>query len=104
MRFLSTFFMTLLLVGITLPAQEVPSQQPESEPAIQGASSEEQEAQRQEVRSAQQVLQERGFYSGAIDGIAGPQTEAAVRQFQESQKLEATGKLDDETLKRLGLG
>ena len=33
----------------------------------------------------------------------GPKTESALRSFQQQQKLEATGKIDQETLAALGL-
>jgi peptidoglycan hydrolase-like protein with peptidoglycan-binding domain len=107
MRLLATLFAAFLLTGIALQAQETPSTQAppqaEGDRAVQEASPQEQGSQNEQVRSAQQALQQKGHYSGAIDGIAGPQTEAAVREFQEIQGLEVTGKLDDETLKRLGI-
>lgn len=36
-----------------------------------------------EVRAVQTALAALGFYSGAIDGIAGPRTKAAIRAYQE---------------------
>jgi peptidoglycan hydrolase-like protein with peptidoglycan-binding domain len=104
MKLLAPFFSALLLAGVTLQAQEAPPQQPQGEQAAQEqAATEEQDAQKERIRSAQQILQEKGLYSGSIDGIAGPQTAAALREFQQSQQLEPTGKLDDETAKRLGI-
>ncbi len=44
--------------------------------------------QRQEVQTA---LQQRGLYDGAIDGIFGPGTEAAIMAYQKSIDEEATG-------------
>ncbi|MGB7251094.1 MAG: peptidoglycan-binding protein [Phormidesmis sp.] len=40
------------------------------------------------VSQLQTELQELGYYSGAIDGGYGEETEAAVRQFQSDQQLE----------------
>ncbi len=43
------------------------------------------------VREIQEALSGSGSYSGAIDGIAGPQTEAAIRSFEEAAGLPPTG-------------
>ena len=57
----------------------------------------------QTVRQAQKVLNDRGFRTGGVDGHMGPQTEAALVNFQRSEKLQPTGKLDRATLNALGL-
>ena len=38
-----------------------------------------------------------------VDGKMGPSTHAAIKDFQESKGLEATGQLDKETLVAMGL-
>lgn len=43
------------------------------------------------VRQLQQRLRAKGFYNGAIDGIFGNQTEAAVRQAQTANNLAVDG-------------
>jgi hypothetical protein len=55
------------------------------------------------MQEAQRALRAKGYYQGAIDGIAGPRTQSGLREFQQDQKIEVTGKLDGETAKRLGL-
>lgn len=55
------------------------------------------------VKQAQKTLVERGFRTGGIDGQMGPQTQAALVNFQRAEKLQPTGKLDGPTLKALGL-
>jgi vacuolar-type H+-ATPase subunit H len=57
-----------------------------------------------DVRSAQQALQAQGFDPGAIDGVMGPRTSAAVRDFQQKENLTVTGQLDAETRARLTAG
>jgi lipoprotein-anchoring transpeptidase ErfK/SrfK len=52
---------------------------------------------------AQVELARRGFSSGSIDGVRGPQTVAALRAFQRSEELEDTGELDDATREALAL-
>ena len=56
------------------------------------------------VRTAQQALKEKGFDPGPVDGMMGPRTQQAIKQFQESQaNLKPTGKLDQQTLAALGI-
>jgi peptidoglycan hydrolase-like protein with peptidoglycan-binding domain len=54
-----------------------------------------------DVRSAQQALKEKGFNPGPIDGVMGARTTAAVREFQQKEKLTVSGSLDAQTNARL---
>lgn len=54
------------------------------------------------VRELQQALQAKGHNVGPIDGIMGPQTQSALRDYQRAQGYDATGRFDDRT--RAGLG
>ena len=56
------------------------------------------------VRQVQMRLQQAGTYNGGIDGLWGPQTEAAVRGYQQQHNLNVTGQLDGDTLASLNLG
>lgn len=53
------------------------------------------------VRDVQQALQEKGFDVGPIDGVIGPRTQAALREFQQRQGMSSTGRLDQQTLSAL---
>ena len=55
-----------------------------------------------DVRGAQQTLRDKGFDPGPVDGVMGPRTTAAVRDFQSKEGLTATGQLDADTRARLG--
>ena len=55
------------------------------------------------VSQAQKILNDRGFRTGGVDGRMGPQTQAALVNFQRSEKLQPTGKLDRPTLTALGI-
>lgn len=55
-----------------------------------------------EVRQLQMALAGQGFNVGEIDGEFGPNTQAAVRQFQASRNLPPTGIADQATLQALG--
>ena len=53
------------------------------------------------IRSVQAGLKELGIYSGSLDGVAGPETEAAVTQFERAARLAVTGRADEALLDRL---
>jgi peptidoglycan hydrolase-like protein with peptidoglycan-binding domain len=55
------------------------------------------------VRAAQQALKDKGYNVGPIDNIWGPRTAGAVKKFQSDQGLQASGRLDTQTLAALGL-
>jgi len=57
----------------------------------------------QVVANVQSALQEQGYYQGDIDGILGPQTRAALAEYQSAQGLEPTGLVDEPTLETLGM-
>jgi len=53
------------------------------------------------VRAAQIYLAYRGLAPGGVDGLAGANTERAVKAFQASIGLEQTGIIDDALMERL---
>ena len=60
-------------------------------------------ARTEQVRAAQQGLKDKGHDPGAIDGVMGPKTQAALRDFQKAEGIQATGRLDAETMSKLGV-
>ena len=56
-----------------------------------------------EIRQAQDALNGKGFQVGKADGILGPHTVKALKEFQQQQKLQPSGKLDSQTMAALGL-
>jgi peptidoglycan hydrolase-like protein with peptidoglycan-binding domain len=57
-----------------------------------------------DVRSAQMALRDKGHDPGPIDGVMGPRTSAAVREFQQKENLTVSGQLDAETRAKLMAG
>jgi len=55
------------------------------------------------ITAAQAQLKTLGYYKGKVDGIPGSQTSAAVRRYQEANRLKITGDLNRETIKHMGL-
>lgn len=53
------------------------------------------------VRRMQQRLKDLGYPIGGVDGAFGPNTAAALRQFQTAQGLQPTGLPDQPTLNQL---
>src|SRR5690606_34742454 len=115
--FVSTLALALGLGGTAL-AQEMPSesqqspeaqgqQQPsqqQQQPSQQEPSAEQQQSSQAGVieieqlsaeqrKEIQQKLKEQGHYQGAVDGVIGPQTVTALREFQEQNQIEANGQL-----------
>ena len=55
------------------------------------------------IRKVQQTLNDRGFKAGPTDGLLSDRTSTALRQFQRSENLDDTGRLNQRTLAALGL-
>ncbi|MCP5244007.1 MAG: peptidoglycan-binding protein [Burkholderiales bacterium] len=55
------------------------------------------------MRRVQQALANAGYNPGPIDGISGPRTLTAIKNFQQDNNL-AAGGLTKETLRTLGVG
>lgn len=56
-----------------------------------------------EVTAIQKVLKNKGYYTGAVDGIFGSKTLAAVKSFQKANGLTVDGIAGPQTLKALGV-
>jgi len=57
----------------------------------------------QVIANVQTALQEQGYYNDAVDGLIGPNTRAALRNFQRDRGLPITAAIDGPTLQALGL-
>ena len=55
------------------------------------------------VNEMQKALNEKGYAVGRVDGVVGPQTTNAIREFQRKEGLSTTGQPDQQTLKALGI-
>ena len=56
------------------------------------------------VKEVQEALKGNGFDPGTADGVIGPKTNQAIRDFQKSKNLQATGRIDEKTASALGVG
>jgi len=55
------------------------------------------------VSSVQSQLAKLGYYRGAVDGVAGDETQAAIASYQQDNDLSVTGTVTASTLQSLGL-
>jgi peptidoglycan hydrolase-like protein with peptidoglycan-binding domain len=51
----------------------------------------------------QQALKDKGFDPGPIDGVLGPKTTTALKDYQKSENLAMTGTMDRDTAVKLGV-
>ena len=56
---------------------------------------------RDQIRQVQERLKAEGVDPGPADGVMHPQTEAALRQYQQKHGLAVSSAADEATLKRL---
>ena len=56
-----------------------------------------------DIREVQQVLLEKGFYHGPVDGVMGYATREALIAFQRQQEIAVTGRIDTRTMTSLGI-
>jgi len=87
MRFITVVTLTVAvgLLGLSLT------------PSASAASSE-------DIRKVQKSLIDKGYDAGPVDGVLGSRTRAGIRQYQASEKMKVTGRLDVETAGKLGVG
>jgi peptidoglycan hydrolase-like protein with peptidoglycan-binding domain len=102
MTFLAGLFMASQGLGAVEDKQEMGT---ESGTSMKGTEAQTGQVARQldnkQIRELQKILTEKGYNAGTVDGIIGPNTQQALRGFQESQGLAATGKPDQDTLQAL---
>ncbi len=56
-----------------------------------------------QVRQIQQALSDRGYDPGPVDGVMGPKTQQAMRNFRQGQGLTGSDSMDSATLSALGV-
>src|SRR6201987_6537787 len=53
--------------------------------------------------SVQTKLAQRGYYHGSIDGVLGPDSQRAIKEFQAAKGMRVTGRIDPKLLKSLDI-
>jgi peptidoglycan hydrolase-like protein with peptidoglycan-binding domain len=90
--------------AFSLSAMAAGDQKQKQEPQAQSGQSAQAQSQSPElVKQAQEKLSAAGHDAGAADGKMGPKTQAALKEFQQSKGLQASGQLDQKTVAALGV-
>lgn len=102
---LSTVAVLALAAAMPASAQQSRSNQPSAaqQPSATQQNMQEQNLSKDEIQQVQQALDQKGFKSGQPDGVLGPETKNAIKEFQQKQGWNATGELDNQTLSALGV-
>jgi peptidoglycan hydrolase-like protein with peptidoglycan-binding domain len=58
---------------------------------------------KEDVKQVQAALKSKGMDPGPEDGVLGAKTQTAIREFQKSNNLSVTGRIDDKTASALGV-
>lgn len=93
-RWVACTFLTIGMLGLSPTPLVSAADSGQEQPALQ----------QEDIKEVQKSLRDKGFETGPADGYLGPRTRAGIRQFQESEKLPVTGRLDAETAGKLGVG
>ena len=98
---------TLISAAFAAPAfaNDTAKQQSQSDPQAQGSQGQSSQAAQNPdtIRQVQQQLSKNG-HDVTVDGKMGPQTQAALKDFQQKQGLQPSGQLDAQTLAAFGMG
>ncbi len=60
-------------------------------------------ANKDQVKQAQGILKQRGFYAGEQTGKLDVDTRAGLKKYQEAENIKATGTLNKVTLEKMGV-
>ncbi len=100
----ATALAAALAAGPALAAGDAAKKQSmQQQGASAGASASQMQHDQSTVRQAQERLNQLGYDVGEPDGMWGPQTQAALRKYQEEQGLSPSGQLDSQTVAKLGV-
>ena len=89
--------------NVQSPRENQNVQSPRDNQDVQSPRGKHMGAKRDEMRSAQSALKAQGFDPGEVDGVYGPNTRAAISNYQRSNGLRETGRFDRATLAKLGV-
>jgi peptidoglycan hydrolase-like protein with peptidoglycan-binding domain len=56
-----------------------------------------------DIKKEQQMLADKGYSPGPVDGVVGPQTRKAIGDYQKAEGLKVTHHIDSATANKLGV-
>ena len=60
-------------------------------------------ASKDQIKQAQEILKQRGFYTGEQTGKLDADTRAALKKYQETENIKVTGTLNRATLEKMNI-
>jgi peptidoglycan hydrolase-like protein with peptidoglycan-binding domain len=104
-------FMALLVLLLTLSvigvAQNTNSSTTNTSPSTNTNSGKKRgpvfRANKEQIKQAQAILKERGFYSGEQTGKLDPDTRAGLKKYQAAENIKVTGTLNKVTLEKMNI-
>jgi len=60
-------------------------------------------ATKDQIKQAQEILRQRGFYAGESAGKLDPPTREGLKKYQEAERLKVTGTLNAATLQKMNV-
>ena len=61
-------------------------------------------ANKDQIKQAQRILKDRGFYAGEQTGKLDADTRAGLKKYQTAESIKVTGTLNKVTLEKMGIG
>jgi peptidoglycan hydrolase-like protein with peptidoglycan-binding domain len=107
-RCLAAFFTLLLYVSLA-PAAQNSNANPNASSTAPSATTTGKKrgpvfrATKEQVKQAQMILKQRGFYGGEESGKLDPDTRAGLKKYQEAEGIKVTGTLNRLTLEKMNI-
>lgn len=102
MKFKHVAFAGITALAFSQTAIAGGSAQQQSQSGMQSEQSAAPGVEQSTIKQAQEKLSAKG-HDVTADGVLGPKTQAAVKEFQQKEGIQASGQLDQETLAALGV-
>ena len=106
-RILTGLLTLCLLFAFSLPAIAQNANGNTSMPANANASPKKRgpvfRANKDQIKQAQAILKQRGFYAGEQTGKLDPDTRVGLKKYQEAEKIKVTGTLNKVTLEKMNI-
>jgi peptidoglycan hydrolase-like protein with peptidoglycan-binding domain len=107
-KFLMAGLSLLLAFSINATAQKNANSTNSSNPSAQNANTTKKRgpvfrASKDQIKQAQAILKQRGFYAGEQTGKLDDDTRAGLRKYQDAEKIKVTGTLNKLTLEKMNI-
>jgi peptidoglycan hydrolase-like protein with peptidoglycan-binding domain len=104
-KILSTMLLLLFVFAVTIAAQNANSSTTTSSNTNTPAKPRKPifRANKDQIKQAQKILKDRGFYAGEQTGKLDVDTRAGLKKYQAAESIKVTGTLNKVTLEKMGV-